>query len=146
MSKSWFARIALFTAALLFMSSQIYAQGGGGGGQRGMGPRGFSPEERVKQLKDSLSLSDEQTAKVKTIFEHQQQEMMAAREKAGDDREAMRSAMTEIRTKSDKAILEILTEKQKAKYTKMLEEQQKRMQQRMGGGPPGGGPPGGGQQ
>jgi Spy/CpxP family protein refolding chaperone len=136
MSKSWFARIALFTAALLFMSSQIYAQGGG---QRGMGPRGFSPEERVKQLKDSLSLSDEQTAKVKTIFEHQQQEMMAAREKAGDDREAMRSAMTEIRTKSDKAILEILNEKQKAKYTKMQEEQQKRMQQRMGGGPPGGG-------
>ena len=136
MRKTWFTRVALVAVAAMFASLQVFAQGGGGGGGQRQMP---TPEERAKQLKERLTLTDEQTAKITVIYQAQQKDFTAAREKAGDDRDAMRAALTEIRAKYDKQIQAILTDKQKEEYAKYQEEQRQKMQQRMGGG-------GGGQQ
>jgi Na+-transporting NADH:ubiquinone oxidoreductase subunit NqrC len=106
------------------------------------GQRGFDVNQRVQMLKERLKLSDEQTAKVMEIMNGSMKEMQALREKSGEDREAMRAGMREIQQKNDKKIEPLLNDDQKKEFAKLREEQRKRMEERMHGGPGGpGGPP-----
>jgi Spy/CpxP family protein refolding chaperone len=93
-------------------------------------PMRMSTEERVKMLKDSLTLNDDQAAKITVILDQQSEQMSAAFEKYSDNRDSMRTAMTEIRGKSDKKISTILTKDQAAKYDEMQKARLARMGQR----------------
>ncbi|MFH0991544.1 MAG: hypothetical protein V1799_16170 [bacterium] len=115
-------------AVLLFVAvafQAAVAQGMGGG--QGRAPR--TPADQAKSLKDSLSLTDEQVAKVTTVYEEQAKERTAMMEQMqGGDPEARRTAMQEFQTKYTEKIMKLLDDTQKKKY----EEMQKAMQARRG--------------
>ncbi len=98
---------------------------------QGMGQRmRMSPEQQATVLKDSLGLDSTQTAKITTIYKEQQDEIAKIRDANQGDFEAMRTAMTEMRTKTDNKIKAVLTDAQKTKYEEMLKN---RPMGRMGG-------------
>jgi Spy/CpxP family protein refolding chaperone len=116
---------AIFAIAVMFvlsLAANSYAQMGGG----------MSPEERMKrtleEYKTKLTLTEEQVVKVEAILKAQTEEMAAIRANAGGDREAMRTAITELRTKTDKQVEELLTDEQKVIFKKLQEERAQRMQ------------------
>ncbi|MFA7419501.1 MAG: hypothetical protein WCZ90_07430 [Melioribacteraceae bacterium] len=116
---------AIFAIAVMFvlsLAANSYAQMGGG----------MSPEERMKrtleEYKTKLTLTDEQVVKVEAILKAQTEEMATIRANAGGDREAMRSAITELRAKTDKQVEELLTDEQKVAFKKLQEERAQRMQ------------------
>ena len=55
-------------------------------------PQRMSIEDRVKILKDSLKLSDEQSSKITKILEDQREEMTTAMSENRDDHDAMQTA------------------------------------------------------
>ncbi|HTP12552.1 MAG TPA: hypothetical protein VMM37_02955 [Bacteroidota bacterium] len=99
----------------LTVASVLSAQGMGG-----MQRMRMSPEQQATVLKDSLGLDSTQTAKVTTIYKEQQDEMAKIRDANQGDFDAMRTAMTEMRTKTDNKIKEVLTDAQKTKYEEMM--------------------------
>jgi periplasmic protein CpxP/Spy len=90
-------------------------------------PMRMSTEERVKSLKDSLKLTDEQAAKIKTILEQQSKEMIEIFGKYADNRDSMRIAMWENIQKTDNNVNPILTKSQAKKYEAMMKERRRRM-------------------
>jgi periplasmic protein CpxP/Spy len=94
-------------------------------------PQRMSVEERVKILKDSLKLSDEQTTKVTKILEDQREEMTTAMNNNRGDRQAMRAVRQEIMKKTDDKIKEVLTEEQVKVYDKVIKDRQAQMSRRM---------------
>ena len=97
---------------------------------QGRGGRGMmaSPEERAKQLKEQLSLSDEQTTKVQKIFEENQKKMTDMRASFQGDFDGMRAAMQVMQAKQDSSIEKLLTADQVKKYEGVKKERQQRMQ------------------
>ena len=93
-------------------------------------PQRMSVEDRVKILKDSLKLSDEQSLKITKILEDQREEMTTAMNENQGDREAMRSVMQGIMKKSDDKIKTILSKVQVTKYDKIVQERRARMERR----------------
>jgi Spy/CpxP family protein refolding chaperone len=104
--------------AILF-SSQAQAQS-----------QGISVEDRVKILKDSLKLSDEQSNKITKILEDQREEMTTAMNEHRASPDAMQAARKEIMKKADEQIKSVLTEDQLKKYNKMLKGRRARVGQR----------------
>jgi Spy/CpxP family protein refolding chaperone len=94
-------------------------------------PQRLSVEERVKILKDSLKLSDEQTTKVTKILEDQREEMTTTMNNNRGDRQAMRAVRQEIMKKTDDKIKEVLTEEQVKFYDKVIKDRQAQMSRRM---------------
>lgn len=91
----------------------------------------MTPEQQATVLKDSLSLDSTQTAKITAIYKDQQDQVAKLREESGGDFQAMRDAMTGLRTKTEEKIKAVLTDTQKTKYEQMLKN---RPMGRMGGG------------
>ena len=92
-----------------------------------------SPEERAKQLKEQLSLTDEQTKKVTQIYTASQDSMMAMMQSGGGDRSAMRGMFQKETERVDKEIEKILTKEQVAKFEEVKKQrQQMRRQPREG--------------
>ena len=89
------------------------------------GPR--TPEERVNALKESLKLSDEQVAKLKPIFEKNQEKMKALRDDTNLAQQDRRAKMQELSKGLEDEVKPILTPEQQAKYK---EENDKRRAQR----------------
>lgn len=89
-----------------------------------------SPEERAKQLKEQLSLDDEQTKKVTEIYSESQKTVMEKMQGAMGDRDAMREFMTKQTEKVDSLIGKLLTKEQVTKY-----EEVKKQRQQMRRGP-----------
>lgn len=112
-------RTMLIIALLALLQLTAFAQG------RGM----RSPEERAKQLKEQLTLTDEQTTKVQKIFEDGQKTAMDKMGSNMGDREAMRKVMMEVTAKQDSLIEKLLTKEQIAKFEAVKKERQQRMQQ-----------------
>ena len=116
---------AIFAIAVMFVLSlavNSYAQMGSG----------MNPQERMKrtleEFKTRLTLTDAQFAKVDTILQAQTAEMTKIRESSGGDRDAMRSAIMDLRAKTDKQIEAILTDEQKVEYKKLQKERAQRLQ------------------
>ena len=89
----------------------------------------MTPEERVKQLKDSLGLDDKQTAQIDSIFK----DMGAKRQALMDsvsDRDARREAMMGMMKSIDDKIEALLTPDQKDKYEAMKKAREAMMRQR----------------
>jgi periplasmic protein CpxP/Spy len=90
----------------------------------------MTPEERVKQLKDSLALNDKQTEQITSIFK----EMGAKRQALMDsvsDRDARREAMMSMMKSTDEKIEALLTPEQKDKYEALKKAREAMMRQRM---------------
>jgi Spy/CpxP family protein refolding chaperone len=93
-------------------------------------PQRMSVEGRVKILKDSLKLSDEQSAKITKILEDQREEMTTAMKDIRDNRDSMQTVRQEIMKKTDENIKSVLTENQAKKYDDMLKARRARMGRR----------------
>ena len=115
--------------------AQAQQEGGRPGGPGGR--MGINPEARVKQLDEKLKLSDDQKAKLTTIFTEQVEAQKKLREEAGGDRQAMMEKMQKMRADLETKIGSVLNDEQKKTYKAMVEEQraemEKRMKERQGG-------------
>ena len=104
--------------ALLF-SAQAQAQ-----------PQRMSVEGRIKILKDSLKLSDAQSAKITKILEDKREEMTTAMKDIRDNRDSMQTVRQEIMKKTDENIKSVLTENQAKKFDAMIKSRRAHMGQR----------------
>jgi Spy/CpxP family protein refolding chaperone len=118
-------KLLLMCCILLGFTAISRAQGGG---------MRMSPEDRAKQLQTQLKLTDDQTAKVTTIYKTQATRMDSIRTAANGDRSAMRQAMMPLIKDTNDKIKAILTADQAAEYDKMVQERMNRMRQGGGGG------------
>jgi protein CpxP len=123
--------VALCSAAL--STVPMVAQGGGGGGMR------MTPDQQVAAIDKAVTLTDDQKPKVLAIVQESQKKMMDLRN-SGEDMQALRPKMMEIRTAQSTQIKTLLTDDQKTKYDAYLAS----MPQGRGGGGGQGGPGGGG--
>ncbi|MGM9798856.1 MAG: hypothetical protein ACI3ZY_15010 [Parabacteroides sp.] len=104
--KKWIVLVA----AMLLSLGNVSAQ------QRGGGRQQMSVEEQVSNLKKELSLTDEQTEKVTTLYTDFQKKMQAG------DREQMRTEREKLNTQ----IEALLTDEQKAAFQKSKTQMQGR--------------------
>jgi len=88
-------------------------------------------ERQTTQMKESLELTAEQLPNVEKLNLEYAGKMKEARDQAGDDREAMRSTMTEMMKEKDVKMKKILTADQ---WTKFEADRKERIQNRRGGG------------
>jgi len=117
----------LALSGLIAFSSVSFAQtnnppqsppaGAGGPGGRG-GPR-MTPDERLKQLSEALSLTKDQEAKIKPILQDEAKKMQAVRDDTALSQADRRAKTREISDESTKKIQEVLTPEQKEKYAKL---------------------------
>lgn len=111
--------LTLSLAALFAVPALVSAQ------EPGRGPR--TPEERVKALKESLKLSDEQAEKLKAVFAKNQEKTKALRDDKALSAEDRRAKMREASDALDAEVKPILTPEQQ---TKWKEETEKRRAER----------------
>jgi protein CpxP len=115
----------LIVAAMVFIAGLLqvaFAQPQGG--------MRMSPKQRADTLGKQLGLDTATVAKLTTIMEKYQKEMMDKRNELQGDMDGMRAAMMEIRDNQTKDIKALLTKEQAAKYDEILKQQQQRMQNR----------------
>ena len=101
-------RIVLTVLILAIFAFAGYAQ-----------PKGPSVDERLNELKQELSLTKEQSDKIRPILEHEHKEMENVRELNKEDRRAVNEARENLREQTSRQILGILTDDQKASYQKL---------------------------
>ena len=111
-------KIMMICLFLLGVSAVSFAQGR----QR------MSTADRVKAMKESLKLSDEQVTKITAIYDAQTKSMDSLRN-AGGDRAAMRPMMQATNDK----VKAVLTPEQAAAFQKEMDERRARMQNGGGG-------------
>lgn len=133
-------------ATLFIAGSIVYAQGPGQGGRQ-MRSTTDRAKAETEQMTQSLALDEAQVAKVLEVnlkFAKQDSVRFAEMRAGGQqmDREKMMETMRATQEAKTKEINAVLTDDQKAKYTKFLEERRNRG---FGGGQ-GGNRPQGGQQ
>ncbi|MFD2146642.1 hypothetical protein [Mucilaginibacter antarcticus] len=116
-------KFVLVCALVIGASVATFAQNGGGNGGGGRGRR--TPEQQVTRLKEQLTLTDAQAAKVLTVYTAQGKVMDSLRTAANGDWQSKRPAMTALNKKTSEKILPILTADQATAYKKQLEEQAK---------------------
>ena len=97
-------KTAVLFCSLVLLSAGLVQSGLAQGRMR------MSAEERAKMLKERLSLNDEQTKQVQTIYEESQKEMQEVFQNNMGDRGAMRKAMQDLNDKNDKKIEKLLTD------------------------------------
>jgi len=88
----------------------------------------LSAEERATRLKDSLSLSDEQTAAVVKIYQEVDQKRQDLFNSTSGDRQERMNAMRGLAEQTDQKIRALLTSDQKTKYDDMRKHRQERGQ------------------
>jgi Spy/CpxP family protein refolding chaperone len=119
------ALAAAFCTTLAFAEDQKPAPGAG------ENPRGgrqqMTPEQRADRLKQELGLTDDQTAKVKAVYEKNQDKFKALREDKSLSEEDRRAKFREMMKSTMEDVSAILTPEQKTKF-------QEQMQRRREGG------------
>lgn len=85
----------------------------------------FTPQERLKMLKERLNLTEEQSKKVEDILINSDKEIQKLRSSNNRDRSQFRDLMD----KTNQEIEKVLDEKQKTEYKKMMEERRQRPMQ-----------------
>ena len=111
----FFSFIILFTAALLSTTAALAQM------------RRPSPEVQAKMLKDSLQLSDDQTAKITDILAEARKDQQDAMSANQGDRQAMRSAMMGIMKNTDAKITTLLSTEQAQKFESMQKNRREYM-------------------
>lgn len=133
-TNKWMKWMTAAVVLVMMSGSVLFAQQGGQRGGAGMDPKEMA-KMNTERLAERLKLSKEQQEKIYQINLAQTEQMRKAFEAGanGGDREAMRERRMKMREESDKKILEVLDEKQKAEYKKMQEERAIRGGGRLGG-------------
>jgi|KBSSwiStaDraftv2_1062776.scaffolds.fasta_scaffold1719145_2 Spy/CpxP family protein refolding chaperone len=111
------------TGALLGSVSFIHAQDA----QPGRGR--VTPEERLKRMTESLTLTQEQQDKIKAIFEKNKSKLEEARKAPEDQR---REKVREAQKAQQEEISAVLTQEQKDKQKAQMEK--RRAERQAGGG------------
>ena len=111
----FFSFIIFFTAALLSTTAALAQM------------RRPSPEVQAKMLKDSLQLSDDQTAKITDILAEARKDQQDAMSANQGDRQAMRSAMMGIMKNTDTKITTLLSTEQAQKFESMQKNRREQM-------------------
>lgn len=95
-------------------------------------PMRRTPEERVKQLKEQLTLTAKQEKEVLNIFKNadKKREEMFSEMQDGGDRGAMREKMMKLNDEIDAKIEKLLTKDQQKKYEELKKERRQRMEGR----------------
>jgi hypothetical protein len=106
-------KLLLAGAFILGISAVTFAQNGGGRGKR-------NPAQMTTRLKEQLSLTDAQVAKVTAIYTTQAKVQDSLRTASNGDRQAIRPAMTALRKSTNDKISAILTADQAEKFKKQL--------------------------
>jgi len=119
-------RLIIVLVAMVFVAGMLQTAFG----QGRQGPR-MTPQQQADTLGKKLGLDSTTVAKVAAIYDKSQKDVAAKRtELQGGDMDAMRTAMTEIRTKANEDIKALLTKEQVVKFEEVLKEQQQRMMNR----------------
>lgn len=98
--------IVLSSLILLLVSLSAFAQ-----------PK-FTPQERLKMLKEKLSLTKDQSVKIEKILIKSDEDMKKLKSSENSDRTEFRKIMEN----SNQEIQKVLNENQKAQFKKMSEE------------------------
>jgi Spy/CpxP family protein refolding chaperone len=117
-------KLLLMCCFLIGLTAICRAQGGG---------MRMSPADQAKQMQTSLSLTDDQTAKITAILQVQATKRDSIRTAANGDRDAMMAGMRPLMQNTQAQIKAVLTPDQQAAYQKMMDERRARMQQGGGG-------------
>jgi Spy/CpxP family protein refolding chaperone len=88
-----------------------------------------SPEEIVQQMKERLRLTEEQVAKISPIIDESFNKRRDILDNNGQDKKSNRSALKEVRWKTDMKLGQILTEQQMSDYQNFFEEKSEKSQQ-----------------
>lgn len=119
-------KTTLITAAaalLLGGLSPIGAQEADKPRERGERRAQFSPDERVAKLKESLAITDEQAAKLKTVFEAEREKMNALRSDTSLSHEDRRKKSRELmRSTFEDGVRPVLTPEQLAKWKEIRDQ------------------------
>lgn len=91
------------------------------------------PQERAARLQKTLQLSDEQTAKIKTILEGSAQQRKALMDKYKPQMEALHADGKALREKTESQINAVLTPKQQTAFKAQLERRDEMMRKHMHG-------------
>ncbi len=126
-------KMLLMCGLLIGISAASFAQGGG--------RMRMNPADQAKNLQTALKLTDDQTAKVQAIFQAQSAKMDSVRTAANGDRDAMRQAMTSMRSETNTKVNAVLTPDQQTAYKKYQDDMRAQMMQRMQQNGGGGAPP-----
>lgn len=81
-----------------------------------------TPADQANRLKDSLKLNNEQTAKIKVIYEAQSKQLDSLRKAMDGNREGMREKFLPITTATNNKIKAVLTDQQKIAFQKQQDE------------------------
>jgi len=87
-------------------------------------------ERQLDRLKTELSLTADQSAKIRTILYTSAAERQKMRSESGGDPAAMRQSMMQQMADTDKKVNAVLTEEQQKKYEKIRAERRQMMQER----------------
>ena len=98
--------------------------------------RGFSSKERVKELKEKLGLTDIQVKKIEAIFDKNQEKIDSRLKSVWKITKQWGNKYFEMIENSDKEILKLLDDKQKAEYKKLIKERRENREERMSPPPP----------
>lgn len=86
------------------------------------GPRPPKPCDRVKMLKEKLTLTEEQVREVKSILESTHKKMEEMREKMDKKKRESMNEVKKMKDKEDEAIGKILTAEQLEKFEELKKE------------------------
>jgi periplasmic protein CpxP/Spy len=117
---------ALVLIGLAFLATGIFAQAPGAKGT----PEQMA-ERRLTHLTKTLTLTADQTSKIKPILENSAKEMVKIRDEKKGDRKAAMAAAKDRMDATDKEITAVLTPEQQTKFAKQRDAMRERMQERM---------------
>lgn len=111
---------AVGAIALSISAAPIFAQGGRGGGMRGMG--GYSRAQLVslKEVQAELKLTDEQKKLATETLEKLNADRAELRQSAGGDFAAMQEKMTKLTAEADAKVTEKLDDAQKKRLMEIF--------------------------
>ena len=131
------SRFALLALSLctVGLAPAVFAQdNGSGGGWQSHQHSAPDPQQQAARLAKHLGLSDDQSAKITTILQNQQQQLSALRGDSSLSQDDRRAKMHSIRQDTDTQINAVLTPAQQTQYANMKAQMKQRMQNGGGGG------------
>ena len=93
-------------------------------------PQRGAPENIVKELRDRLALSEEQTAAVQVVVDSFRTEINARREEFAGDRQAAMPVIMGLRDAMYDRIGQLLNDTQKEEFVKYRKEREDRLRER----------------
>jgi len=130
MNKMKLALLAFALSAVVVLVLPALTVAQGAPGEEHAGPPHHMPtvQEQMQEFTHRLQLTQEQQPKVKAILEDMHEQMKQLRESSSGSSEDTKAKMRDIHDKAHARIRELLTDEQKVKFDKMIEEHHKHME------------------